>query len=879
MGSSDESEQETRKDGDLPPLTSPGYLGAAEPGASSRPSSIGPYRILDVLGRGGMATVYLAEQSSPIQRRVALKVIDAPLRDDEARRRFLLEQQAMAVMSHPYVAKIFEAGTSETGWPYLAMEVVEGEPVTTFADERRLSVRERVAVLASICRGVEHAHRKGILHRDLKPSNVLVESVDGDTVPKIIDFGIAKAIDRSVTQELTAHQTTVGTPMYMSPEALAGDDVDTRSDVYSLGVMLFELLVGSRPFEDAGSARDALVRNVLETDPPRPSTYYKKRPADTQELTAECRNTTRTELHRELSGDLGWVAWKALSRDREERYASASDLADDLDAWLGHRPVNAHPPSLGYRLAKFTQRNRTLAFASSLVLIALLLGVLGTAVGFVQARREAERAGEEARAANQAADFLESLFEASSPGRDTSEVTARELLDLGAAGLRESLTGEPLLRARLLLTLGRVYSKLGENQEGVEFAREAVEVYDFEGGRHSDLARALEQLSTSLNQLGENEEAIKHAERSLILRRAIPDTRPSLIARTLQELGVAHALLGRKAKAETVLLEAMEVLEDDPKSDRGALIEVLNTLGALRGEQGKAEEAGSFFARAIEVEESRFERPTPALIGLFGNLAAAEMEQGKLKEAEQTFARTVALAKEIWGNEHYRVGNMLGNQGRLFRQLGRMKEAEARIEEGHAILLAAHASGPHYDIGLSHVRRMNLFIDQERFDEAEEAAAQAIAILRVVRGPDSPIVAEQSNTLGYALLQAGRPDAAEPHLRDALTHFERLEGPETERGKANARSNLGRVLLSLGKLKEADDLLQNALSWREENLGYDHEETLLAVRWRAPLMAQLGRRSEAKALYDRVAEAPNEAMSYIDVTEFEQELQTFRAAQ
>ncbi|MEM9406144.1 MAG: tetratricopeptide repeat protein [Acidobacteriota bacterium] len=860
MSQSNDSLGPTYKDGKPP--------SAPQPLASETElQGLGPYRILETLGRGGMGSVYLAEQSEPIQRRVALKVMDAPLRDEESRRRFLVEQQSMAVMSHPNVAKIFDAGTSDTGWPYLAMEVIEGAPLTAFADEHRLSLRQRVAALVAVCRGVEHAHRKGILHRDLKPSNVLVESVDDEPLPKIIDFGVAKALDGSATQTLTARQTAVGTPRYMSPEALSGDgDLDTRSDVYSLGVMLFELLVGKRPFEDEGGFSEALVRNVVETDPPRPSTYYRKSPSKTQDVTAEFRSTTRETLLKQLSGDLGWVTWKALARDREERYASAADFAEDLEAWLEHRPVCARPPSLGYRLSMFARRHRGFTLAAALVLLALVLGVVGTAVGFVQARREAARANEEARTANQAVEFLEDLFEASSPGRTTADLTARELLDRGAERIREQLSEEPTVRARLLLTLARVYNRIGVTEESVEFAREAVELYERAPASEAALAKALEQLSANLHQLGDYREAITHAERSVELRRQLPDTNPSLVARTLQEAGISYALLAERDKAESLLLEALELLDDEPETNPGAQVEILNALGALRGEQGDAEAAEGHFSRAFEIQEARTEGASATLVGLLGNVAAAQNEQGKLVEAADTFGRAIRLATEVHGPTNFRVGNMVGNHGINLMRLGRLEEAEESLQQSHEILLAHHGDRMHYDVALSKVRLRNFYLETERFDEALQAGREAIEILLEVRG--EKVAAEERNGFGYALLMAGRAEDAEPHLRDALRGY--LSGESVNpRDLANVRSNLGRVRLALGDADEAKALLAEALQWREENLGPQHEETVLALRWHAASLAALGQRERALESYERAAAAPDEAMVYVEREEIE----------
>src|SRR5215472_1797828 len=445
---------------------------------------IGRYKLLQQIGEGGCGVVYMAEQEEPVRRRVALKVIKLGMDTKSVIARFEAERQALAMMDHPNIAKVLDAGATDNGRPFFVMELVRGIKITDYCDQNKLSTEERLGLFMQVCNAIQHAHQKGIIHRDIKPSNILVTLHDGKPVPKVIDFCIAKATQGRLTDQtlFTAFEQFIGTPAYMSPEQaeLTMKDVDTRTDIYSLGVLLYELLTGKTPFDAQqllASGLDAMRRTIREQEPERPSTKLSTMMDGELTTTARHRHTEAPKLIHQLRGDLDWIVMKTLEKDRARRYETANGLARDVQRYLADEPVVARPPSRLYRFQKLARRNKLAFAASGAVAAALIVGLAAATWEYLKERTSRQRAVAETAKATATSDLLQQLLRSADPdGRRGSDYTVRQLLDDFSAGLTNQLADQPEVEATVRLAIGCTYSKLGVLSEAERNLRRALEL-------------------------------------------------------------------------------------------------------------------------------------------------------------------------------------------------------------------------------------------------------------------------------------------------------------------------------------------------------------------------------------------------------------------
>jgi serine/threonine protein kinase/tetratricopeptide (TPR) repeat protein len=706
------------------------------------PDRIGPYKILDFLGEGGMGAVYLAEQEQPIRRKVALKVVKLGMDTKEVIARFESERQALAMMNHPNIAQVYDAGTTERGAPYFVMEYVAGIPITDYCDMQRLSTQERLEIFIPVCQAVQHAHQKGIIHRDIKPSNVLVAVQDGKPVPKIIDFGIAKATNQRLTEKtvFTQQGFLIGTPEYMSPEQaeMTGLDVDTTTDIYSLGVLLYQLLVGALPF-DAGALRragyDEIRRMIREEEPPKPTTKLSSLGQSAKEI-AERRRTDVASLAKDLRGDLEWVTMKAMAKDRTRRYASASELAMDIGRSLRFEPVLAGPPSSVYRIGRYIRRHRGGVIAATVVLVAILIGTAGITIGLLRAVRAEKKAVEEAATAKRVSDFLVDLFKISDPSKAKGNtVTAREILDRGAKKVEEELVGQPPIQARMMETMGTVYSSLGLYPQAQAMLEKALQLKrKIHGIDHLRVAETLHYLGIVYEEQGKYEEAASQFNKSLDIRSKQLKPDDPEIARSLNSLAIILYSQGKYAEAEPLFERSLAIKEKAERPDELDVADTLINLGALKQAQGKNADSEAFFKRALAVSEGKLGAENPDLVAtILNDLGSCYESQGRRLEAEPLYSRSLAIWEKLLGPDHPDVAIALHNLANLYRNVGKHTQAEPLYLRSLAIW--EKTLGPdHPHVGTSLRERANLYRDQGRYAEAEPLYVRSLQIFE--KSPD-----------------------------------------------------------------------------------------------------------------------------------------------
>jgi serine/threonine protein kinase/tetratricopeptide (TPR) repeat protein len=755
------------------------------PGPGTAPESVGAYRLLERLGEGGMGEVWLAQQTWPVERRVALKLIKAGMDTRQVVLRFESERQALALMDHPAIAKVFDAGSTDEGRPYFVMEYVAGVPITDFCDAERLSTDERLALFVRVCDGVQHAHQKAILHRDLKPTNVQVARVDGEPQPKIIDFGIAKALgERGLT--IGAMPTEVGlllgTPEYMSPEQAdaLGADVDTRADVYSLGVMLYELLTGSLPFPSSelrSRSHDEIRRILHEVDPPRPSSRVTTL-GDAAADVAHSRQTEPGGLRRILGGDLDAIVLKAMDKDRARRYGSASDLAADIGRYLHHEPVLARAPSTPYRLAKYIRRHRS-AVAVTGMLLTLLLGFAGTTA--LQARRiarerdraeaEAQRATREAAAAQRVSTFLTSMFKVSDPSEARgNSITAREVLDRAAQNVETALVQEPALQARMMATIGDVYKELGLYSRAHGLVEAALSTRNrVLGPEAPETLESMRNLASLLRAEGRPKEADPLIRRTLesATRTLGPESLPALQARTLLSWILADE--GDRGSAETLARETLDTLRRVRGPRDTDTVSQLGILAIIVNMQRRWAESEALQRERLAILRETLAPDAPDILIALQNIAGNVSNQGRFAEAEPLFRELVERERRVFGPEHDVTLLSLQNLAVTLKFAHRFAESEAITRE--VLDTRRRVLGPEHPSTLESMSMLStVWKDLGRLAEAERLSRETLELQKRIHGPEHPLTAALKYNLAGILALAGKRDAALAMLRDSMDH-------------------------------------------------------------------------------------------------------------
>jgi eukaryotic-like serine/threonine-protein kinase len=780
-----------------------GGSGAAAAKAEDR-MSIGPYVLIKKLGEGGMGQVWLAEQTAPVKRKVALKLIKGGWYDSVVIQRFEAERQSLAVMNHPAIAKVFDAGSTADGQPYFVMEYVDGLPITKYCDAKKLKIPERLGLFIQVCEGVQHAHQKAIIHRDLKPSNILVVEVDGKPVPRIIDFGLAKAISPQPGQTLfTQMGGLVGTRGFMSPEQADPSvlDVDTRTDVYSLGVILYVVLTGTLPFDPEQWKRkpfDEVLRQLREEDPPSPSTKLSEE-KETAKDSAMNRGTEPKQLVALLHGDLDWITMKAVEKNRVRRYGTPSELAADLERYLQHRPVVARTASTGYRLRKYVRRHRV-GFAVASGAVALLVAfAVAQSVQLQRTTRERDRA-------NRITDFMTGMFKVSDPSEARGNaVTAREILDKASNEIETGLGKDPELQAKMMDLIGNIYANLGL------YSRSA-----------SLLTRTIE-----------------------IRRRVLGPKNPETLA-SVNDLGRVILRQGHYAEAEKLLKETLEVDQRALGPENPTTLGAAMILAGATDYEGHYPEAERLQRQTLEIQRRVLGLEDYRTVSSMNDLAATLEREGHYAEAEKLYRDVLDIRRRALGLENPETLITMFNLAITMGEEGRNAEAEALDRE--TLEIRTRVLGPEHPDTLMSMTNLAAGLQGEgKYLEAEKLHRQTLEIERRVQGPEHPRTLWSMNLLAETLDQEGQYLEAEKLYRNVVDIRRRVLGMESPDTLASM-NDLSGTLLRQGHYAEARKLVRETLETSSRVLGPDHPETATSRYILACVAARSGSRDEALSL-------------------------------
>ena len=731
---------------------------------ASEPKSIGPYKFLRRLGEGGMGQVWLAEQTAPVQRQVALKLIRVGRYDEEVLRRFRSERQSLAMMDHPAIAKVFDAGATPDGQPYFVMEYVPGVPITKYCDDMRLSIRRRLELFIRVCEGVQHAHQKAIIHRDLKPANILVAEVDGKPMPRIIDFGLAKAVGPQISDEsmMTHDGNWVGTPGYMSPEqADSSADVDTRTDVYSLGVVLYVLLTGDRPFDVTQEQPfHEVIRQLLEVDPLKPSKKIRKQDAVTQAKLAEERQNEPGMLVKQVGGDLDCIVLKALEKDRERRYATPLDLAADVDRYLRNVPVLAHPADIAYRGRKYVRRHRV-GVSFAVAAFVLLIGfALAQAFELRKIRQQRDRG-------DRITQFMTGIFKVPNPSEARgSTVTAREILDKASQQIGNNLNKDPELQAQLMETMAQTYTGLGLYGRSLDLTEHALAIQkSMFGERNRETLASESYLAQILRAQGHLSEAEKLLQTTIQTQREVlgPNDPDTLVS--MDRLGYVYTNEARHADAENLFRQTLNAERKVLGPDDPQTLSTLNELAEILTPQGRYAEANQIYGELIAAQKRTLGLDHPATLLSMSHAAENLEEEGRFPEAEKLYSDVIAAQRRVLGPEHPQTLRAMTMLALTMAKEGRYSEADKL--QNQVIEIKARVLGPTHTSTLQSMEMEALGLSREgRYADSEKLFRVVIDTAEKTSQPAT--VAEAWYNFACAEAARGRTDEAFAYLNHAI---------------------------------------------------------------------------------------------------------------
>lgn len=766
---------------------------------------IGPYEVINELGHGGMGRVFLARRADgQFDQQVALKLLGVGLPSADAQSRFLAERQILATLNHPNIARLLDGGVSDAGQPYFVMEVIEGAPIDQYCETHELSVRERLQLVLDVCDAVQYAHQKLVVHRDLKPSNIFVTD-DGQV--KLLDFGIAKLLNPDALLADEAPRTRTGllpmTPSYASPEQVRGDSITTASDVYQLGIVLYELLTGSRPYRVEGQTPSEVERIICEEIPTRPSTAV----AQTDDATEP--PTSPGQLQSRLQGDLDIIVMKALRKEPERRYETVEQLADDLRRTLDGRPVSAHPDTWTYRSRKFVGRHQW-GVGVAAIIVLLLAGYAATITWYSQRTQAAlSQAQEEAQKSEQVTEFLVDLFRANDPSETGGEtLTAKQLLERGVEQA-ERLDEQPEIQAEMFDVVGQVYVRLGQFDAAQDFLERSLatrdELYDH---LRPDMASTKVRIASVLRKSGDYETAEARFREAL-------DEQVELLGDEHPDVAVTQSLLagvlrvqGDLDEAESLLRDALSIQRRHSGADPLDRAETLNILGLVLHDKTAPEEAESSLREALDLRREHLGERDPRVAMSLNNLAMVLRQNGDAEAAEPVYRDALAVKRRLYDGPHPSTASTLNGLGLALKNQGKPDAAEPVLRE--ALQMRRSTLGPNHPRAAGTLNNLGNVLEQQgHLGEAASLLREARSLLKSAVGKAHPFVAYPTVGLGRVSLKQGRPEEAEPLLREARSIREDAL-PAHHPDRLEVATLLGRCLVALGRYEEAEPVLLDA---------------------------------------------------------------------
>ena len=814
------------------------------------------YKLISILGEGGMGIVYLAEQERPVKRQVAMKVIKPGMDSKRVLARFEAEQQALALMEHSHVARVHDSGLTPSGRPYFVMEYVKGVPITEYCDKHRLTVEKRLQLFLHVCEAIQYAHQKGVIHRDIKPSNILVTIEDEKASPKVIDFGVARAVSQPLTERTlyTEQGQFVGTPEYMSPEQadLSNQDIDTRTDVYSLGVVLYELITGILPFDSQRLREhgiDGARKVICEEEPQTPSTKLSRTSVDESIKSAQHRRTNPRQLQRRLQGDLDWITIKAMEKNRTRRYAAAGELAADIQRHLNNEPVTAGRPSLTYKARKFVRRNRTLVSGFVTVLTVLLAGIIVSLAFAVRA----ERARHEATVI---AEFLhEDVFETFDGWeRGGKQITIKDFLDAASEKVSSKFGDMPLQEASIRKTLGSLYLKVNAFNEAESHLRQSLDIFTGQVGRND--GRTIEVVGL-LGQMywlrWQYPEAEKYLSEVLPSKRRLlgadhPDT-----LETMGWLGWACYGNGNPKKAEELLTEAYTTAKHTLGDKNRITVECMLYYGCTLVLRGRYNDAERVLADALRLSQGVLSPAHPFVAYPTALLGRIYSREGRYREAEELLRNALATSRDAWGE----------NSGGTYHNVAALAENYARqglIDDAEKLMLDAVVVGeepnePEREISVQNLTYLGFFyLWQKNYVDAERSASKALQVSLESNGEGHPINFLPRMALGMVYREQGRYDEAEIQFTKLLPISE-LNITNESVHVANPMHQLATLYQQQGKYAEAEKLHLKILNIRRNLLIENHPHTLGTIRGLIALYTDWGKPLEARKWFTELETA------------------------